>query len=49
MRQEVLTIQRRVLMEERDKGHVDEEVVRAVLRELDYEEAATRSTWVSRL
>jgi Na+/H+ antiporter len=49
MRQEVLTIQRRVLMEERDKGHVDEEVVRAVLRELDYEEAATRNTWVSRL
>jgi Na+/H+ antiporter len=49
MRQEVLTIQRRVLMEERDKGHVDEEVVRTVLRELDYEEAATHSTWVSRL
>ncbi|WP_369132596.1 Na+/H+ antiporter [Modestobacter sp. I12A-02662] len=49
MRQEVLTTQRRVLMEERDKGHVDEEVVRAVLRELDYEEAATRNTWVSRL
>jgi monovalent cation/hydrogen antiporter len=49
MRQEVLAIQRRVLMEERDKGHVDEEVVRAVLQELDYEEAATRNTWVNRL
>jgi CPA1 family monovalent cation:H+ antiporter len=49
MRQEVLTTQRRVLMEERDKGNVDEEVVRAVLRELDYEEAATQHAWVSRL
>ena len=49
VRQEVIQVQRRVLMEERDKGHVDEEVVRAVLQELDHEEAAGASSWVSRL
>jgi len=49
VRQEVIRVQRRVLMEERDKGHVDEEVVRAVLQELDHEEAAGASSWVNRL
>ena len=49
VRQEVIQVQRRVLMAERDKGHVDEEVVRAVLQELDHEEAAGASSWVSRL
>jgi len=49
VRQEVIRVQRRVLMEERDRGHVDEEVVRAVLRELDHEEAAGASSWISRL
>jgi len=49
VRQDVIQVQRRVLMEERDKGHVDEEVVRAVLQELDHEEAAGASSWVSRL
>jgi CPA1 family monovalent cation:H+ antiporter len=48
LRQQVIEVQRRVLMEERDKGHVDEEVVRAVLQELDHEEAAGASSWVSR-
>ncbi|MPQ96699.1 Na+/H+ antiporter [Modestobacter sp. I12A-02628] len=48
-RQEVLQAQRRVLKEERDKGHVSDEVMRAVLQELDYEEAATASSWVGRL
>jgi CPA1 family monovalent cation:H+ antiporter len=49
VRQEVIEVQRQVLMEERDKGTVDEEVVRAVLQELDHEEAAGASSWVSRL
>jgi CPA1 family monovalent cation:H+ antiporter len=49
VRQQVIEVQRQVLMEERDKGHVDEEVVRAVLQELDHEEAAGASSWVSRL
>jgi NhaP-type Na+/H+ or K+/H+ antiporter len=48
VRQQVIEVQRRVLMEERDKGHVDEEVVRAVLQELDHEEAAGASSWVNR-
>jgi len=49
LRQQVLQAQRQVLMEERDKGHVDEEVVRAVLQELDHEEAAGAASWVTRL
>ncbi|SFC91345.1 Na+/H+ antiporter [Klenkia taihuensis] len=49
VRQEIIQVQRRVLMEERDKGHLDEEVMRAVLQELDYEEAATENSWVGRL
>jgi CPA1 family monovalent cation:H+ antiporter len=49
VRQQVIEAQRRVLMEERDKGNVDEEVVRAVLQELDHEEAAGAHSWVSRL
>ena len=48
VRQQVIDVQRRVLMEERDKGNVDEEVVRAVLQELDHEEAAGASSWVTR-
>jgi CPA1 family monovalent cation:H+ antiporter len=48
VRQQVIEVQRQVLMEERDKGNVDEEVVRAVLQELDHEEAAGASSWVSR-
>jgi CPA1 family monovalent cation:H+ antiporter len=49
VRHEVTQVQRRVLMEERDKGHVDEDVVRAVLQELDYQEAAGAHTWIARL
>jgi Na+/H+ antiporter len=48
VRQQVIEVQRQVLMDERDRGHVDEEVVRAVLQELDHEEAAGASSWVSR-
>jgi Na+/H+ antiporter len=48
VRQQVIEVQRQVLMEERDKGHIDEEVVRAVLQELDHEEAAGANSWVSR-
>ena len=48
LRQQVIEAQRQVLMEERDKGHIDEEVVRAVLQELDHEEAAGANSWVSR-
>jgi CPA1 family monovalent cation:H+ antiporter len=49
VRQEIIQVQRRVLMEERDKGHLSDEVMRAVLQELDYEEAATANSWVGRL
>ena len=49
VRQEIIEVQRRVLMAERDEGHLDEEVMRAVLQELDYEEAATANSWVGRL
>jgi CPA1 family monovalent cation:H+ antiporter len=48
VRQQVIEVQRQVLMAERDKGHLHEEVVRAVLHELDHEEAAGASSWVSR-
>jgi CPA1 family monovalent cation:H+ antiporter len=48
VRQQVIQVQRQVLMEERDKGNIDEEVVRAVLQELDHEEAAGAHSWVSR-
>jgi hypothetical protein len=36
-------------MEERDRGTVDDEVVRGVLQELDYQEAANAHTWTTRL
>jgi CPA1 family monovalent cation:H+ antiporter len=49
LRREVIAVQRRVLMEERDKGNLDDEVMRAVLQELDYEEAAVSHSWVARL
>ena len=49
LRQEVIAVQRRVLMEERDNGNLDDEVMRAVLQELDYEEAAVSHSWVARL
>ncbi|HEV7869635.1 MAG TPA: Na+/H+ antiporter [Modestobacter sp.] len=48
VRQQVIQVQRQVLMEERDNGRIDEEVVRAVLQELDHEEAAGANSWVSR-
>jgi hypothetical protein len=36
-------------MTERDRGTVDDEVVRGVLQELDYEEAASAHSWTTRL
>ena len=48
VRQQVIQAQRDVLMAERDKGNVHEEVVRAVLQELDHQEAAGASSWVNR-
>jgi len=48
-RRQLIEVQRRVLMEERDKGHLSDETMRAVLQELDYQEAANESSWVSRL
>ena len=49
IRQQVVRAQREALMEERDRGTVDDEVVRGVLQELDYQEAANAHTWTSRL
>jgi monovalent cation/hydrogen antiporter len=49
IRQQVVQAQRRALMVERDRGTVDDEVVRGVLQELDYQEAANAHTWTSRL
>jgi Na+/H+ antiporter len=49
LRQQVVQAQRRALMVERDRGTVDDEVVRGVLQELDYEEAASAHSWVTRL
>ena len=49
LRQQVVRAQREALMAERDRGLVDDEVVRGVLQELDYEEAASAHSWVTRL
>ena len=49
LRQQVVQAQRRALMAERDRGTVDDEVVRGVLQELDYEEAASAHSWTTRL
>ncbi|MCZ2830092.1 Na+/H+ antiporter [Modestobacter sp. VKM Ac-2986] len=49
LRQQVVQAQRRALMTERDRGTVDDEVVRGVLQELDYEEAASAHSWTTRL
>jgi len=49
LRQQVVQAQRRALMAERDRGTADDEVVRGVLQELDYEEAASAHSWTTRL
>ena len=38
LRQEVLTAERRAVIRMRDQGHIDDEVLRQVERELDLEE-----------
>jgi hypothetical protein len=38
--QQILAQQRTALIRERDAGRLDDEVLRAVLQQLDYEEAA---------
>lgn len=49
MRRAVIAAQREVLMEHRDAGELDEAVMRRMMRELDLEEEALASSWVTRL
>lgn len=49
MRRAVIATQREVLMEHRDAGDLDEAVMRRMMRELDLEEEALASSWVTRL
>ncbi|CAM5791042.1 cation:proton antiporter [Cellulomonas persica] len=49
VRREVIAAQREVLMQHRDAGDLDEAVMRRMMRELDLEEEALASSWVSRL
>lgn len=39
MRREMLNAERDVFVARRDAGHIDDEILRRVLRELDFEEA----------
>lgn len=48
IRRRMNEIRRQVLIEERDKGNLDDEVMRAVLLELDTEEFALDKSWHSR-
>jgi monovalent cation/hydrogen antiporter len=47
--QNILAAQRRALVHERDKGRLDDEVLRALLEQLDYEEAVAARDVPSRL
>ncbi|MET7423694.1 sodium:proton antiporter [Dactylosporangium sp. NPDC005555] len=47
--QQILANQRRALIRERDRGRLDDEVLRAVLQQLDYEEAAASTDLRTRL
>ncbi|MBT0992731.1 sodium:proton antiporter [Cellulomonas sp. DKR-3] len=49
MRRALIATQREVLMEHRDAGDLDESVMRRMMRELDLEEEALASSWVTRL
>jgi monovalent cation/hydrogen antiporter len=45
LRQEVLTAERRAVIRMRDQGHIDDEVLRQVERELDLEEQNLQGDW----
>ncbi|GAA2641347.1 cation:proton antiporter [Dactylosporangium fulvum] len=47
--QQILAQQRKALIRERDLGHLDDEVLRAVLQQLDYEEVAACTDLQTRL
>ncbi|ABY25071.1 Na(+)/H(+) antiporter [Renibacterium salmoninarum ATCC 33209] len=49
MRRQMNELRRKVLIEERDKGNLDDEVMRTVLMELDTEEFALDKSWQSRM
>lgn len=49
LRRELNDARRKVLIEERDQGRVDEEAMRTVLMELDTEEFALDQSWMSRM
>ncbi|APU17864.1 MULTISPECIES: Na+/H+ antiporter [Actinoalloteichus] len=48
LRRELIDAQRVELINQRDTGRIDEEVLRRVLRELDLEEAALSNSWRNR-
>ncbi|WP_129339609.1 Na+/H+ antiporter [Cellulomonas endophytica] len=48
LRREIVAAQRAVLVQRRDAGGLDEEVLRRMLRELDLEDEALSSSWVAR-
>lgn len=48
-RRQMNELRREVLIEERDKGNLDDEVMRTVLMELDTEEFALDKSWQSRM
>lgn len=48
LRRELLEVERSAMADERDAGHIDDEVLRRVLRELDMQEAALDSSWRNR-
>ncbi|GAA3605101.1 cation:proton antiporter [Kineosporia mesophila] len=49
LRQRMLTAQRQALIAERDAGNLDDEVLRDLLEQLDYEEAATATSFAARM
>lgn len=49
LRRDVVAAQRAVLIEERDAGHVDEVVIRQVLRELDLEDESLDAAPINRI
>lgn len=48
LRRELLEVERSAMADERDAGHINDEVLRRVLRELDMQEAALDSSWRNR-
>lgn len=48
LRRNIIAVQRSAIADERDAGHLDDEVLRRVLRELDLQEAALEGSWRNR-